>query len=183
MQRGRQHHAAKGLPRRERQAVRGFDLAARRGLDAGADDLRRIGPQVDHHGQHGSELGRELEPQRRQAKEQEEQLHDEGRVAHQFHIAGHSPAQRCRPVPQVARPCPGTGGAQQQAQHGADDGEGNGPHHAPHQQRPRGQHGRKVELNQHGGSIQQCSFMALCNPWRDPLPCLRPERSQPTRSG
>ena len=130
LQRGRQHHAPEGLARRQRQTVRGFDLAAWRGLDARADDLGRVRAQVDHHGQHGGELRRELEPQRGQPEEQEKQLHDEGRVAHQLHIAGHRPAQWQCTRPEVAGACPGTGRAQQQAQHGAHDGQDNRTEHA-----------------------------------------------------
>jgi hypothetical protein len=53
----RQHHVQEDLGRRHRQALRGLDLAARRGPDAGAHDLGGVGAQVDHHGQHAGQLG------------------------------------------------------------------------------------------------------------------------------
>ena len=72
---------------RQRQAARRLDLPARRGLDAGADDLGRVGAEVDHHREHrGAASGESLMPSRRQAEEDEEQLHDERRVADQLDV-------------------------------------------------------------------------------------------------
>ena len=55
-------------------------------LDAGADDLGRVGAEIDHHGEEGGGGFAEFQPERRQAEEDEEQLHDERRVADQFDI-------------------------------------------------------------------------------------------------
>ena len=88
-----------------RQADAGFDLALRRRLDAGADDLGRVGAEVDHHREERRGRFDQLHAGRRQAEEDEEQLHDERRVADQLDV-GADDAGRAMVGPKVRADAP-----------------------------------------------------------------------------
>ena len=147
-QRRRQHHAGEDLPFVQRQAARRFDLATGRVLDAGAHDLGRIGAQVDHHRDHRGHFGRQLHAQARQAEEDEEQLHDEGRVADQLHVHPDRPCQPGRPP--GAGPAAGDadGAADQRRHRRQPQREGR----AAQQRRPLRQHRAEIEGDHRRGS-------------------------------
>ena len=84
---------AENLPGLQREALRRLDLAARGGSDAGAHDLGRVGAVVQHQRHAGRHDRRQADAQRRQAEEHQEQLHQQRRVAEQFHIGPQRPAQ------------------------------------------------------------------------------------------
>lgn len=88
---------AKRLGAAHGQCRRRLQLPFGNGLDTGADDFGGIGTQVDHHGQHRGLPFRQAHPQRGQAKEDEEQLHDEGRVTDQLHVHAEQHIERFEP--------------------------------------------------------------------------------------
>ena len=100
---------AQHLPLGHGEADAGLDMAFRHRLDAGADDLGRVGAEIDDHGEEGGGGFAELHAERGQAEEDEEQLHDEGRVADQFDIDRRrrgraSAVRRCAPRRLRCRP-------------------------------------------------------------------------------
>ena len=127
------------------QAVGGLGLAFGGGVNASADDFSGVGAQVDHHGQDGSRFGRQPHARRRQPKKHKKQLHDEGRIADQLDIRAHAPFE-CRAT---IRARPGEGYAQRHTHHGRHHRQPDCPGHTLGQQRPLGQHGQKIKLDQH----------------------------------
>src|SRR3569623_1181627 len=77
----------------ETERLRGLNLAARNGVDARAHDFYCVGTQVDGHRQNRRLYFVDMNTEAGQAEEHEEQLHDERRIADQFHIARHDPAR------------------------------------------------------------------------------------------
>ena len=95
---------AQHLPFGHGEADAGFDLALRHRLDAGADDLGRIGAEIDRHGEErGGRFGR-ASRRGRQAEEDEKQLHDERRVADQFDIGDDDAAEPVGPKVRAEAP-------------------------------------------------------------------------------
>src|SRR5262245_25769138 len=77
-------HLRAGKPQR----VAGFNLRSRHGLKTGTDDLGRVGAKVDRK---CNERGRhciEADTQAGQAEEDDEELHEQGRVADHLDITG-----------------------------------------------------------------------------------------------
>ena len=60
----------------------------RHGVEAGADDLGGVGRHVERHGEDGGDDRIEPDAEARQAEEDEEQLHQERRVADELDIDG-----------------------------------------------------------------------------------------------
>ena len=68
-------------------------------LDAGADDLGRVGAEVDDHRRQRRRVRRPAQADRRQREEEEEQLHQERRVADELHEA--SDQRGADPLPEL----------------------------------------------------------------------------------
>ena len=132
---------------RHGEAEAGFDMAFRHRLDAGADDLGRVGAEIDHHGEEGGSGFAEFQPERRQAEEDEEQLHDERRVADHFDIDRDDAAEPYGP--EGARR--GAGGADRDAGHRRDDRQHDREDQALQEHVPVGQQFGELQFVGHGG--------------------------------
>ncbi len=76
----------------EAQRLTRLDLRLVHRLDAGADDLRRIGGKIDRHADQRRRIRPDAKAETRQAEIDDEQLHEERRVADDFDISIHDDA-------------------------------------------------------------------------------------------
>ena len=107
LHRRQQHDVDDGLQAREAEAVGRLELGTLDRLDAGPHDLRRVGAHVHDQRDHGRDLGGELQPEARQAEIDDEDLHQQRRVADQLDIeadGGPDPAVAVD-AQQSAAPC------------------------------------------------------------------------------
>ena len=105
-----------GLERRHGEARAGLELAARRGLYAGADNLAAIGAEIDDHGEIGRGHLVHLDADAGQTEEDEEELDQERRIPNQLDIGSDQGLEPAR----AERARPGAGNAEEDAEHGAD---------------------------------------------------------------
>ena len=122
-----------------------FQLPPWDGLDTRTYDLGGVRPQVDYHRQHGGLPFGDFQPQGRQSEEDEEQLHQERRVADQLDIHTKEPRKRL----DLPRPYHGADSAQGHTEGGANGRQLKGEQRATQEQVGIGQHRHKVELIGH----------------------------------
>ncbi len=95
-ERGQPHDVPEELPLRQAERRAGLELPGGNGLDAGAHDLRGVGPEVDHHGQERRLVWPQAETDRGEPEIDEEDLHQERRVADGLDV---DPGDRARGAP------------------------------------------------------------------------------------
>src|SRR5690349_10367628 len=98
LQRGLQDDVAEDLVRLQVEREASFDLTPRDRLDAGTDDLGRVGAEVDDHRRQRRRVRRPAQADCRQREEEEEQLDQERRVADELDVGVDEPAERRRPT-------------------------------------------------------------------------------------
>ena len=96
-QRGEDNDVAKDLQSRETQRVTRLDLAARHRFDSGADDLGRVAREVEAHPEQCRGDRLEADTDRRQREVDDEQLHQERRIADELDVGSDGGAHRTRP--------------------------------------------------------------------------------------
>ena len=99
----RQHDLDEHLPGPQAERKRGLALAARHGIEARADDLGAVGGHIQRHRQNGGEDRIEPDADRRQAEEDEKELHQERRIAHDLDIAGDRLPEQAVPAARARR--------------------------------------------------------------------------------
>ena len=89
-----EHDMAEGLAGGEAERAAGLDLAAAYGFEAGAQDLGAIGAHIDRQRDQRRSVGAEPDADRGQAEEDDEELHQQRRVADGLDIDAGGKADR-----------------------------------------------------------------------------------------
>ena len=87
LQRRHDDDEAEDRPWAQPKRTASLDLPARHGFDTGAHDLGGVGAKVDHHREQRRAVRREAQSEARQAQIDQEQLHQEWRIADRLDVA------------------------------------------------------------------------------------------------